>query len=37
MRVPAPAASTTTAMGDFMAVRMPWGRPSAQDVLRDDS
>src|ERR1700738_2298854 len=36
MRVPAPAASTTTAIGDFMSVPMPWGwRPGKADVLRN--
>src|SRR5262249_47411371 len=37
MRVPAPAASTTTAIGDFMAVRMPSGTPSRKlDVMRGE-
>ena len=34
MRVPAPAASTTTAMGDFMPVAMPWGRPSRKGCAK---
>src|SRR4051812_40480316 len=34
MRVPAPAASTTTAMGDFMTVRMPCGTPSRKLHVR---